>query len=491
MKKLFTLFASVSCLILFTAMAVNGQQWATLGANIYNTNAGNVGIGTNAPATLLDVAKNMTEPIIRVYNLGGNGGATFEMKDLNSAGDWKFKVTALGGFKVRDQASALDVFTIEKNALANALYIKQGGNVGIGTTNPLEKLHVNGAVLVGNTANTNAGTIRWDGTNFQGYNGSGWVNLDFNWADPWIVLPNIPLGTPEFHSAPQPMSLSFAFPGIPNSMARLYVTDMSAPGIFPHQVEIESITLGQPAVLNASQLFRISAGMQAPFVDFSMGILGADGTFKVCLGAALTATAQSDNTTMIRANPTGVIDFANQSRVRAYQQDPAGAIQTIFPNIWMPVNFTTDGPLPTGYDEQGEFTPAATANVGVPPEAAYFTAQVAGYYQVNARVQFNNEYSVVGGPVMVTPMSYISIAIYRGPAVGASVPYAVGNNLQIGYIAPAGPTSLINNNAPNVSDVVFLNAGQVISIWVLQTAVTPMDLMQGPSVTYVTIHKVS
>ena len=51
------------------------------------------------------------------------------------------------------------------------------GNVGIGTTTPSEKLEVNGGVKIGNTAATNAGTIRWTGTAFEGYNGTSWVSL--------------------------------------------------------------------------------------------------------------------------------------------------------------------------------------------------------------------------------------------------------------------------------------------------------------------------
>ncbi len=491
MKKLFTLSASIACILLFMAMNVNGQ-WNTTGNDIYNTNTGNVGIGTNTPGYLLHVAKNTTSPSIRIQNLGGGGGAAFEMIDNASTADWKFKATNSGGFKIRDHASALDVLTIEKNALANALYIKQGGNVGLGVTNPLEKLHVNGAVLIGNTSTSNAGTIRWNGSNFSGYNGSSWVNLDFTWSDPWIQLPNIPYGNPEFCSGPQPMSLSFAFPGVANPMARLYVTDMSAIGLFPHQIEIEGSTLGGPVVFNASQLFRMSAGMNPPFIDYSVGIFGMDGTFKVCLGAALTATAQSDNTTMIRTNQSGIVDLPNQSRIRAYQVDPSGAglVQTIPPGIWTPVNFTFDTPLPVGYDEQFEFVLAPAVNMPTPVENAFFAAVQEGYYQVNARCEFNVE-TIEGGPVMVAPNSYVSIAIYTGAAPGITGSNSIGNNLQIGYMNGPDHLPLTNNNAPNVSDVIYLLPGQIISIWVYHTAMTPMNLRQGPNIMYVSIHKVS
>jgi formylglycine-generating enzyme required for sulfatase activity len=49
-------------------------------------------------------------------------------------------------------------------------------------------LEVAGAVAVGNTANPSppAGTIRWTGSDFEGYNGSRWVSLS---SDPLAVTP--------------------------------------------------------------------------------------------------------------------------------------------------------------------------------------------------------------------------------------------------------------------------------------------------------------
>ncbi len=39
-------------------------------------------------------------------------------------------------------------------------------------------LAINGGVQLANAANNTAGTVRWNGTNFQGYNGSQWINFD-------------------------------------------------------------------------------------------------------------------------------------------------------------------------------------------------------------------------------------------------------------------------------------------------------------------------
>ena len=77
-------------------------------------------------------------------------------------------------------------FTLLKRNLALVLIVflslpflataQQGMRVGSNAA-PSEMLHVEGAILLGTTSNTNAGTIRWNGTDFQGYDGATWVNL--------------------------------------------------------------------------------------------------------------------------------------------------------------------------------------------------------------------------------------------------------------------------------------------------------------------------
>jgi hypothetical protein len=58
------------------------------------------------------------------------------------------------------------------------LIVKDNGNVGVGTTAPAERLEVNGAVRIGNTAQQNEGTVRYSSGTFEGYASSAWYPLN-------------------------------------------------------------------------------------------------------------------------------------------------------------------------------------------------------------------------------------------------------------------------------------------------------------------------
>ncbi|HNS17040.1 MAG TPA: FISUMP domain-containing protein [Bacteroidales bacterium] len=157
-------------------------DWEVIGNDVVTGHggsypAGNVGIGNNAPGSLLYVAKNTGEPAITIRNMGGGGGATYSMVDDFSGASWKFKATTFGGFKIRDQANALDVFTIEPNSAANSLYIKTGGNIGIGTTLPAFKLDVSGNV---NASGYYKGGIPFLPSGLQDLDGDTRINAEEN-----------------------------------------------------------------------------------------------------------------------------------------------------------------------------------------------------------------------------------------------------------------------------------------------------------------------
>lgn len=57
------------------------------------------------------------------------------------------------------------------------MQVARSQNTGVGTPTPVEKLDVNGAIKIGNTAGNNEGTIRYNNGNFEGRTTNLWQNL--------------------------------------------------------------------------------------------------------------------------------------------------------------------------------------------------------------------------------------------------------------------------------------------------------------------------
>lgn len=76
-------------------------------------------------------------------------------------------------------ASFLAKWTSATAITAGSIF--DNGSIGIGTNNPQALLDVNGAVRVANATMctaARAGSIRWDGANFSGCNGTSWVSFN-------------------------------------------------------------------------------------------------------------------------------------------------------------------------------------------------------------------------------------------------------------------------------------------------------------------------
>ncbi len=197
--------------------------------------------------------------------------------------------------------------------------------------------------------------------------------------------------------------------------------------------------------------------------------------YKISNTFTLTGTSYTDPNTLMRihteAGSVGIIDVNHQSRARAWLSAP----QIIPAGLWTGIEYDA-----IDFDEHGEFIPSLPGS-GIPGQ---FIALEDGYYQVNARTEFATE--EVEEAMLY---GYVSIAIAKNQLL-----HSIGNNLQVVYNTANGPDFLYKNNAPNVSDVVYLKAGETIEIWVWQNfAPAPIFTYILPSteVTYVSIHKIS
>lgn len=136
-------------LVLSTAADNAAEVAGTLSDRVWIDRSGFVGIGTASPGQLLHVYGS-GNPAIKV-EASSTGAASYYMK--NSSTEWHFEAYS-------------DQYRIVETGVAERLVIKEGGNIGIGTTGPETKLHVsNGEVLLSNACyysaeNTSGTNIR-------------------------------------------------------------------------------------------------------------------------------------------------------------------------------------------------------------------------------------------------------------------------------------------------------------------------------------------
>ncbi len=138
---------------------------------------GNIGIG-------------ITDPVARLHVHNGNIRITNNFPALILDGTNLNKVIS---FRTNDQERGVIFYSdniglkayVNDDANNNTWVLANNGRFGLGVNSPSEKLDVAGAVRLGTTGSTNAGTIRWTGTDFEGRKGSEWVSLTAQGGSVW------------------------------------------------------------------------------------------------------------------------------------------------------------------------------------------------------------------------------------------------------------------------------------------------------------------
>ena len=134
---------------------------------------GFVGIGTLLPNDPLTVQSDDAVGIR--FNGYATAWAGIYVNAMQSTGKPQFGYMR-GTLKANTYVDTNDYWRLYMNG-SDRLTVTPDGYVGIGPTEPLEKLDVAGGIKIGVTSNTNAGTIRFSAGDFEGYDGSIWKSL--------------------------------------------------------------------------------------------------------------------------------------------------------------------------------------------------------------------------------------------------------------------------------------------------------------------------
>ncbi len=154
----------------FSGSALVLENWngGSYGATIINPSGGNVGIGTSAPAVLMDLKGN---------NVGWGGQLRLQATDYAQISFYNSSSSALSGANRKGDiyydisGSTLVLENWNGGSYGGTIINPSGGNVGIGTNTPSHRLDVAGNVGLSSAAHINFGSA--DGAAGFGFRDSG------------------------------------------------------------------------------------------------------------------------------------------------------------------------------------------------------------------------------------------------------------------------------------------------------------------------------
>lgn len=140
------MFRLILSIFLVTSATLASAQWNTSSTHIYNTNSGNVGIGTgptvNSKLEIRGSSIRVSESDIRYVEISQDAnGQPYGRNWTNAyAGGREFKISGFSHLPDNTGSTKKDIIHFDGY---NLLFLKDnGGNVGIGTTTPDGKLTI-------------------------------------------------------------------------------------------------------------------------------------------------------------------------------------------------------------------------------------------------------------------------------------------------------------------------------------------------------------
>ena len=229
---------------------------------IHTSSSQNVGIGVAAPAYKLDVAGtvNASQNLLAQGYVGiGLNNPIYKLTVAD--GSLAVYNTTDSKYWTLNYSSSNQGFNINENG-SSRLVLKNGGNIGIGTSNPLQKLHVGGNAQIDQNLDVN-GQLTVKNDKGVLYNSSGSTNLRYYTRTAEFELSNLQplaisgeaiIGLSGFSSAPQVFVGNIVVTG--GTTGQLYTLDLVIYDVTPTQCKCR-IKNNSNTVINQSVTWNI------------------------------------------------------------------------------------------------------------------------------------------------------------------------------------------------------------------------------------------
>ncbi len=418
-----------------------GSQWTTSGSDIYY-NSGNIGLGTSSPTRNIHISRNdfANAQGITIENLGADNtftGTVIEFKNPNvtagatngniSIGRNTFGAGVPGG-TIGMQTN--HPFSLRTNGL-DRLYVSSSGNVGIGTTNPSDKLSIientNVQQSLRSTGTTTAATFRinndadqpfdfqtfgsaYVGSRITGINAAGLNELSSqgsngllirNWSSTPIYFATNSLERMRI-SGSGVVGIGISNPGIPSQVNKLHVVGDATGTVGPVTVVVQGsgnmstnnmVSFQARGTVSGTEYFANFA-IDRYFHSAGIGYVGSTAPGGLAFSA--------DNTTEhLRVSPSGNVGIGTTSP--ASKLEVAGIIHSTTGGIKFPdgTTMTSAAATTTGSSSTTDLSFAADAD-------ANGTGVMIMATNGNERMRISNDGKV--GIGTTTPTSTLDIA---------------------------------------------------------------------------------
>lgn len=230
---------------------------------------GNVGVNETLPDTTFQVSRAVNDPKTDLDLVPGTGIVVIGPITSNIVADYRGMQARKGEYIGTQLSLETDTFNLQRlggdilfhgDDSINTSFkgiITDDGKLGLGTITPLERVDIGGAIKIGTTTGANEGTIRFTGTDFEGYKSGAWVSLTAG-NGPWTH----PAGNTVYYS-----SGSTSRVGIGTSTVNATLSVLDA----------ETVTQGNTAALIRNNSQTNSSGLDDNRVGVEIGCSGTWG----------------------------------------------------------------------------------------------------------------------------------------------------------------------------------------------------------------------